>query len=552
MRKSVFRIITIAAVCFITAVCIFVGADIIKSRQLIIDNAQMSLDYMSENCADEFRAVFDNGEFAVSDLAAVVEETIIVDEIIKDNTYYYIRIEELTQIAQRITQNSKYPISLYITFNPDIFREDIWFVKQLDGNLIDVSAEGEDLDAWLEEWRTDNEFQGFYDETIKSGEMWYETSYDYEINWEVVSRTTAVYDKNGKEIGIVGADIYIGDIEERLAEIDKLTGGMSSVVNSKGELIAGKDIGKEIIEDPANIQSSSDIGELWTVTIIQPSDTATKAIGRMIFVTVILAAFVIGLIVSVMYIVYLKHGKPIIREVEEKDVLLINQARQAQLGEMVGNAAHQLKQPLNGVNMALSNLAENYAEEIEEREAFENQIIKMKSRISNMSETVDDFMMFLRPEKEKRLFSVEASVENVLSLMEERLRIDRIKVEIKGEDFNVYGYENELAQCIFNIVDNARYEMGNMADDRKIIINLKSDGQLGNICIENTGEKIDESVIDNLFDMYFTTKNEGNGIGLYLTKKIIEMHFYGDIRCRNTDNGVCFDIMLPLKEREDC
>lgn len=550
MRKSVFKIITIAAICFITAVCIFVGADIIKSRQLSIDRAQESLDYMCENYANEFRAVFDNGEFAVTDLAAVVEETIIVDEIFEDPVYYDIRIDELSKIARRITENSKYPISIYITFNPEVFREDIWFVKQLDGKVQDVSSEGAELDAWLEEWRNDAEFAGFYVNTVASGDMWFEPFYDSTMDWEVVSRTTAVYDEHGKEIGIVGADIYMDELSSKLKSIDELTGGISCVMNSKNHVIAGEEITDKDINSNT-VKSVTNIGELWTVTIIQPVEIATQAVGKMIWLTIILAVILILALSCITYFVYQKHGKPIISEIEEKDVLMINQARQAQLGEMVGNIVHQLKQPLNGVNMALTNLLETHADSVEEQMDFYEQIEKMKSRIINMSETIDDFRSFLKPQKIEADFSVEESIEGVLSLMEEQIKLNAVKCEIKGDELIINGHENEFSQCIFNIVHNAIHAMQNLNIERCIVINIVNDGKTGHVSVENTGEPIAPENMDAIFDLYYTTKDEGTGIGLYITKQIIEQHFDGEIGCINTEVGVCFTISIPINKSEE-
>lgn len=545
MRKSIYKIITVAAICFVTAVCIFTGADIIKSRQLSIDRAQESLGYMGENCADEFRAIFDNGESSVTSLAAVAEETIIVDELLLDDIYYGIRIGELKKIAYQITANSKYPISLYITFNPEYFREDIWYVKGLDGEVINASAEGAELDAWLEELRVNEEIESFYNITVENGDMWFETFYDEEMDWEVVSRTTAVYDKKGTLIGIVGADIYIGDITGKLKSIDEITGGKSAVVNSNGQLIAGSPISTGEPNSSNNIHAVSEIGNVWEITLLQPINVATKATARMIIVTIIMAVTLMIAIFVVIYFVYQKHGKSIINEFEEKDLLMINQARQAQMGESVGNIAHQLKQPLNGVNMALSNLKDEYSSDVSSKEEFERRVDRIKLRIGNMSETIDDLMMFLKPQKEPQDFSVIKTINNVIFMMEERIKLYSISVDVTGEDFQIYGYTNEFAQCVFNIIDNAVYEITKNDHDRKINITVSK----GLIKIENSGSHIVAKSLEHLFELYFTTKgNEGTGIGLYLTKTILETHFEGTISGRNTDNGVCFEICIPCNE----
>lgn len=85
MKKSINRIITIAALCFFIVVCIFVGADIVKSRQSSLQQAGSSLSYMSENCADEFSAIFDNADMMVNDISSIVEETILVSQVLAES-----------------------------------------------------------------------------------------------------------------------------------------------------------------------------------------------------------------------------------------------------------------------------------------------------------------------------------------------------------------------------------------------------------------------------------------------------------------------------------
>lgn len=557
MKKSINRIITIAALCFFIVVCIFVGADIVKSRQSSLQQAGSSLSYMSENCADEFSAIFDNADMMVNDISSIVEETILVSQVLAESRKGDESLEQLRTLVSQITAHSKYPISIYLTFNPEYFREDIWYVKGLDDEVRDLSVNGEAIEEWLKEWNDEKyNYESFFRDSVEAGDMWYEAGYDPDIQWEVVSRTKAVYDKEDRLIGIVGADVYLGDISGRLEGIDEKTGGESAVLNSDGVIIAGDSI--TAAEDRSGdwIYAESAIGDLWTVVLRQPVSVAVGSMGKTIVSTVIIGAMIGLVLVLIIAFAYRKHAKPIIREFEEKDVLLINQARQAQLGEMVGNIAHQLKQPLNGVNMALSNLSEDYGRDMppDEQNEFEARIARIKSRISGMSDTVDDFMHFLRPEKEKCSFSVKEAIQGVMTMMEESLHIDAIRSEITGEDFCIRGYKNEFAQCIFNLLDNARDAVRNRAD-RLITIRLDKEekDRLGRISVINNGEAIDGELIERIFELYFTTKENsgGTGIGLYMTRGIIEEHFGGRIECENISGGVCFSIFIPMAVEEN-
>lgn len=539
------------------AVCIFAGADILRSRQMVLQQAEDTIGYMSENCADEFSAIFDNAELMVNDTSVVVEEMISTDEFAAATDEGDAAMNRVKSIIRQISGNSAYPLSLYVIFNPEYIKDDIWYVKQLNGKVEDLSGDDTEIEEWLKNWNDEKSMYGeFYRDAVKAGEMWFEAGYEPDIKWEVVSRTKNVYDKKGRLIGVVGADVYLGDISQRLESINEKTGGLSAVVNSEGEIIAGDKVDDSIAADKKYITSSSKIGELWTVTIAQPVKIATRSVRGAMLVTMLLSVAVFLMLAVMGVLVYRRHGKPIIRAFEEKDILIINQARQAQLGEMVGNIAHQLKQPLNGVNMALSNLHDDYADDIsdDDKEDFHMRIDRMKKRIAAMAETVDSFMDFLRPQKGSSGFYVKDEIYSMLELMQESMQMDMIDVQISGEDYMISGHKNEFGQCIFNILDNARNAMKDNTD-KQIRIHLEcitNEGgrSEGVISIKNNGSNIPEKLQEKIFDLYFTTRETsgGKGIGLYMTKSIIEKHFDGKITCCNEEGGVCFEIRVPLEK----
>lgn len=546
MRKNVFKIITIAALCFFLVVTLLVSVNIANNRQIAIEQAQKNLEIRCENAANEFRAVFDNSELIADDFIAVVERFFVVQDCYENERTLNETLEEVDGITSAMVENSRYPISMFFTLNPEYFpyTNDIWHVKNLDGSVenngYDISME--ELEKWLKQWRTHKgDYGETYWEIVDQGEVWLESYYDRDIGWEIVSIGKSLYDKNNDLIGIIGIDVYLGDIQATLDNIDKETGGKSQLIDNKGRLIAGSRIDKD---DEKNLYIDSSINDYWTITLQQPVKVAIKAVQRSTITVVFLGVMLFFIVLMIMVYVYRRHGRPIIHEFEEKDILIINQARQAQLGEMVGNVAHQLKQPLNGVNMALANLKDDYSDSGE----FDEKIEKIKFRISNMSETVDSFIGFLRPQKDVAAFSVSEAMDSVLDLMDERLRLESVKVSARGDDFMITGHRNEFSQCLFNIIDNARNAMLN-CKDRRIEIEFDS----GMISITNTGSHIEEDILDRVFDLYFTTRETegGSGIGLYMTKSIIESHFNGTVSCHNTKEGVCFTICVPIRDREE-
>lgn len=555
MKKSVYKIIVIASLCFFCVISILVGVNIINNRQLAIEQAEDSLAYLSENCADSFRSIFNNSEMLVDNASVVAEQLFSINGCMTDSDIYRQDLEEMNTITEKLVESSKYPISLYITFNPEYFSDEICYAKNLNGEVFNGEELNEEYQAeWLRQWKErTSELGSFYWDTVEAGEMWFELGYDPGMRWEVVSRTKAIYDSEGLLLGIVGADVYAGDISKALAEIDDKTGGFSSLVNERGERIAGSGIGKRQLRGSEYLSAASDIDGRWKITLVQPVNNAVRAVNGITLALIMLGALLLLLIIASIVLVYKKHGAPIIREFEEKDILLINQARQAQMGEMVGNIAHQLKQPLNGINMALSNLEEDYASSLheDEKKLFVQRIGRMKLRISDMAQTVQDFIGFIKPQKADDVFSVKEQIEKTVDLMRESLQMELIHVEITGDSFLAKGQKNELGQCVFNIMDNAREALGNIDGSRIIRIKLaEGAGGLGQpanrISIWNNGPFLAEDIADRLFELYFTTRESagGSGIGLYMTKKIIESHFNGTIACYNESDGVCFEIML--------
>lgn len=558
MKTTVYKIVITITVLLFLVVGILVGVNIVNSKENAMNKATDSLEYMSENCADEFRAVFDNSEMLVDNMASIMSREFLLRETLEDPENVHLKMEEMRALTKELTASSKYPICLYTTFDPQYFMEDVCCVKNTDGSIKLSSPEDEETqEEWLKVWRERTSALGrFYWDTVEAGELWFELYYDPEIQWEVVSRGKAVYDREGKLLGIVGADVYVGDIEQTLGEINEKTGGTSSLTNSKGQLIAGKKIDEDKLKSGRYIHASSWIDDRWEITIVQPVRNVFDLMKGTIITLILLGIALFILILVAIVFIYKRHGRFIIETAEEKDLMLINQERQAQMGEMVGNIAHQLKQPLNGVNMALSNLKEEYESNMpdEERTAFSERIGRIKLRITDMSETVQDFIGFVKPQKEKEPFSVKTQIEKNLDLMVEGLQIDFIVIKLTGEDFFVEGYKNEFGQCIFNILDNARHALRSISGGRviSIILGREKHGRksLGRISIVNNGRPLTDDVIDRIFDIYFTTRegSGGSGIGLYMTRQIIESRFEGSISCRNTDGGVCFDILLPLWE----
>ena len=193
----------------------------------------------------------------------------------------------------------------------------------------------------------------------------------------------------------------------------------------------------------------------------------------------------------------------------QKDAVVIYQSRLAKMGEMIGNIAHQWRQPLNSLGIILSELKDSYNYGDLDREYFEDSVSKAKQIIVKMSQTIDDFRNFLSPSKEEAPFTVNQSISFILDLMEESLRLNHIRVKADlSHDIIVLGYENEFSQVISNIVNNARDALEECDQSQKwITVTAEKTGDRIEIKISNNGNPISTEVMGKMFTSVFYYEN---------------------------------------------
>jgi PAS domain S-box-containing protein len=235
-----------------------------------------------------------------------------------------------------------------------------------------------------------------------------------------------------------------------------------------------------------------------------------------------------------------------VAELRQKDQMLIHQGRLAAMGEMINNIAHQWRQPLNNVGLIVQNLQLSFEAGSLTSEEIGKEVATAMEVIMHMSHTIDDFRNFFRPEKEKHRFSVNKAVARALYFVSATLTNRAIRVElVEDETVTAVGYQNEYAQVLLNILDNAR----DVLMDRKVAepcvqITISCDNGRSVVAIRDNGGGIAEDVMPKIFDPYYTTKEpgKGTGIGLYMSKAIIEKSMDGRLVARNVDGGVEFRI----------
>ena len=216
--------------------------------------------------------------------------------------------------------------------------------------------------------------------------------------------------------------------------------------------------------------------------------------------------------------------------------LLQEQSKLAAMGEMIGAIAHQWRQPLNALGLSIQNLEYDFNDGHVDKAFIESYVKKNKETISFMSQTIDDFRNFFKIDKIKESFSVKKAIEETVSIQEASLKKYQITLKIQGEDFDIYGLRSEFQQVILNILTNAAYELkdNNLKDP---MITIVLDKQM--IIITDNAHGIDAEILDRIFEPYFTTREqgEGTGIGLYMSKMIIEENMGGRLYAKNLKEG---------------
>lgn len=241
------------------------------------------------------------------------------------------------------------------------------------------------------------------------------------------------------------------------------------------------------------------------------------------------------------------------KEVEknlEKDRFLVHQARFAAMGEMLNNIAHQWRQPLNNVGLLLQCAQMDCEEGRLDRTGFKQVVAECLEILQFMSQTIDDFQVFFRARRERELFDPHGMLQKALSLVRASFDKNGISIHVDNQGTaEMLGFGNEFTQAVLNILNNAAdvfAERG--ADQPAIKIQCSHENSVNLIEISDNGGGIKTDILDKIFDPYFTTKfmSQGTGLGLYMTKMIIEKNMGGKITARNTADGAAFVIELPV------
>jgi signal transduction histidine kinase len=238
--------------------------------------------------------------------------------------------------------------------------------------------------------------------------------------------------------------------------------------------------------------------------------------------------------------------KKAVDELCDKDRILIIQGRQAVLGELISNIAHQWRQPLNMLGLLAQELPMTYEIGSFTKESLMANVTRTMEIIKHMSQTIEDFRSFSQPARVKIDFNVLQVIAKTLSLLEDSFKAHGIRTEVEHEgDPVINGYPNEYSQVLLNILINARdaFLAGNV-DSPNIVIRVFCENGRTVVTVTDNAGGIPPEIMDRIFEQYFTTKGpeQGTGIGLFMSKTIVEKNMKGVLSARNTECGAQFRI----------
>jgi signal transduction histidine kinase len=232
----------------------------------------------------------------------------------------------------------------------------------------------------------------------------------------------------------------------------------------------------------------------------------------------------------------------------EQDRMLMQQARFSAMGEMIGNIAHQWRQPLNQLGILIQKTQMDQEAGTLKVEILEQRLAQELELLLRLSRTIDDFRTFFRPTLEPRSFKLDRAITRTVEFFQPGCCDLGIRVSLNGGSSHVFvGHVNEFSQALLNILDNARDALqARRVSDPAIVITLRDAGSRSIITIRDNAGGMAPEVLEKIFDPYFSTKEEGKGtgVGLYLARTIIERHMQGSIEGRTVAGGSEFTITL--------
>ncbi len=240
-------------------------------------------------------------------------------------------------------------------------------------------------------------------------------------------------------------------------------------------------------------------------------------------------------------------------EAKKLNEIMLLQSRQAAMGEMISMIAHQWRQPLSVANMVANNIRSDIEFGEIKKEPLLKGVTEISKQIAHMSETIDDFRDFFKPEKQKEQAEIQKVFKATYDLVKSSFENDGIRLEYvdnTSAPITMMTYPRELMQVLINLLNNAKGALANIKkEEKRVVFTLEVALADVKISVSDNGEGVSDEIKSHIFEPYFTTKESsgGSGLGLYISKTIIEKHLHGTIILRDSVDGACFVVNLPME-----
>jgi signal transduction histidine kinase len=234
---------------------------------------------------------------------------------------------------------------------------------------------------------------------------------------------------------------------------------------------------------------------------------------------------------------------------KQQQKMMIQQSRHAQMGEVLSMIAHQWRHPLNNLSLIIQNAVFKYSVNKLDDDGISKLDIESSAQIRQMSNTIKEFRRFFLPDNVSVKYDINSSINDAISITKPLLDAKNISLTLDTqENINIVGFPTELGQAIANIITNSKDAlMEKEMSNKSIKLSLTLIDNEAKITIEDNGGGVPLEILEKIFDPYFSTKMEknGTGLGLYMTKIIVEDHMRGKLNVANSNNGFVVEIVLP-------
>jgi signal transduction histidine kinase len=340
------------------------------------------------------------------------------------------------------------------------------------------------------------------------------------------------------------------DMKQLKPNREILTNTYQMAQGKKSDSFYGKDIESIFTIIPIKHAITKEYEAFLT---IRSSAKELTTLSRNYTIILVLSIFLIASILFTTYLQIIRNEqeKRRLQKAMEKDKQLLEQAKMAQMGEMLGNIAHQWRQPLSTITTAASGVKINHEYDILKHEEIPEFMETILKNADYLSKTIDNFRDFIKEKHELKELVIQEKIEKTLEIVSATLSSNYIKVINTvhyEEPIRINLIQGVLSQVLMNLLNNAKDAMvDNNVEERWVKIEAQNLEDKVIITLEDSGGGIPDDIMPRIFDPYFTTKHQsqGTGLGLYMSKEIMKKHLKGDIWVRNTENGAKFFLLVP-------